>query len=75
MPAFIIISSKKETDFNLDAKTVLESKKFQELHPGTYMGTSGSASTIATDLKNLESFKKNRSSASILIYHGSLSSS
>jgi len=73
MPSFIVIESKKDTEFNSEAKTVLESNKFSLVHAGTYMG-SPAASSVATKLKNLESYKKNRSSAGIKIYYGSLSS-
>jgi len=73
MANFIVISSKKDTDFNREAKTVLESHKFNELHIGTYIATSG-ASTVATKLKNLESYKKLHSSAGIKIYYGNLNS-
>ncbi|GEM77724.1 hypothetical protein [Vibrio sagamiensis] len=71
MPNFIVISSKKATSFDLEAKTVLESHKFSEVHNGTYMGTSA-ASSVSTKLKNLESYKKNKSVAGIKIYSGSL---
>lgn len=71
MPNFIVIVSKKETNFNHEAKTVLESHKFVEVHPGTFMGTNG-ALIVSTKLKNLESYKKNRSGASIKVYHGNL---
>jgi len=75
MPSFIIIETTKSTvtAFEIDAKPVLESKKFREISPGTYMSSSGSPSTIARDLKNLESYKKSKSSAGIKLYSGSLS--
>ena len=73
MPSFVVIDSKKKTDFNSDAKTVLESHKFTEINPDTYTASSG-ASTVASKLKNLDSFKKFCSSAGIKIYHGNLSS-
>jgi hypothetical protein len=73
MPNFIVIESKKETAFNSEAITVLESSKFSLVNTGTYMGSSG-ASTVATKLKNLESYKKNHTTAGIKIYYGSLSS-
>lgn len=70
MPNFVVISSKKNTAFDSEAKTVLESHKFSEINPGTYMG-SADASSAATDLKKLESYKK---TAGIKIYHGTLTS-
>ena len=73
MPNFIVIESKKNTEFNSEAKTVLEGYKFFEVNTGTYMASSG-ASAAAAKLKNLESYKKNRSSANIKIYHGTLTS-
>lgn len=73
MANFIVISSKKDTDFNSEARTVLESHKFSEVHTGTYIGPS-SASTVVTKLKTLESYKKLRSSAGIKVYYGNLSS-
>jgi len=58
MPSFIVIESSKETDFNVEARSVLQSEKYSEINQGTYMGTSGSPSTIKTKLKNLPSYKK-----------------
>lgn len=73
MPQFIVIESKKVTDFNSDAKTVLESLKFTEINLNTYIASSGSASSAATNLKNLDSYKKQKSAAGIKIYYGNLS--
>ncbi len=73
MSNFVVISSKKNTAFDSEAKTVLESHKFSEINPGTYMGTAA-ASAVATVLKNLEAYKKNHSTAGIKIYHGTLTS-
>ena len=55
-----------------EAKVVLESNQFLEVHNGTYMGTSN-ASSVSTKLKNLESYKKNRGTAGIKVYSGTLS--
>lgn len=75
MPNFIVISSKKKSDFDSEAKTVLESHKFSEINPGTYMGSaSANPLNAATDLKKLEAYKKNHSTAGIKIYHGTLTS-
>ncbi|CEO37623.1 hypothetical protein [Photobacterium kishitanii] len=71
MPSFIVISSKKVTDFDQDARTVLESHRFSEVHTGTYMGPSN-ASLMSTRLKALGTYSKNKSSAGIKIYYGSL---
>ena len=71
MPSFIVISSKKSTAFDVEAKVVLESHKFLELHAGTYIGTP-SSSPVSTKLKNLESYRKNRSLADIKIHSGNL---
>jgi hypothetical protein len=73
MPSFIVIESKKSTEFNTEAKTILEGHKFAELNPGTFMASSASPSTATSQLKNLESYKKNRGVAGIKIYKGSLS--
>lgn len=73
MPNFIVIESKKASEFNTEASTVLEAKRFIEIHNGTFSG-GASASSVAQDLKNLESYKKNKSSAGIKIYYGNLSS-
>ena len=73
MPNFIVIESKKDTDFNSEARTALKSHKFTEINAGTYIASSG-ATIVAPKLKNLDSFKKNRSNASIKIYYGNLSS-
>ena len=76
MPSFVVIESKKDdTDFSSEAKTILKAHKFTEVNPGTYMAYSGTSTTAAASkLKNLESYKKHRSSAGIKIYHGNLSS-
>jgi len=71
MPNFIVIEKSKSTNFCLEAAAVLEAHKFREVHPGTYSGSSG-ASTVASKLKNLDSYKKNKSSAKLKIYHGNL---
>ncbi|EGR1766545.1 hypothetical protein [Vibrio parahaemolyticus] len=71
MPSFIVISSKKVTDFDNEARSVLESCKFSEVHAGTYMGTAA-ASSVSTQLKNLSSYKKYKSVANIKIYSGTL---
>ncbi|MFV8410159.1 hypothetical protein [Vibrio owensii] len=71
MPSFIVISSKIATVFDMEAKIVLESHKFSELHTGTYIGMS-SAASVATKLKNLESYRKNKSVADIKVYCGNL---
>ena len=73
MPSFVVVESKKDTVFNSEARTILEGDKFVEINPGTYMASSG-GTTVASKLKNLESFKENRSKAGIKIYHGNLSS-
>ena len=67
MPEFILIKSSKETVFDAEAKTVLESHKFANIHANTYMGVSG-ASNVATTLKTLKSYKE----AKAEIYHGTL---
>ncbi len=72
MPSFIVIEKSKSTAFCNEAESVLEAHKFSEVHPGTYSGSSG-ASTVASKLKNLESYKKNKSSAKLKIYQGNLS--
>lgn len=71
MPSFVVIESKKDSEFNVEAQTVLEAHKFKEVHAGTYTSTTG-ASTVASKLKNLESYKKNKSAAGIKVYHGNL---
>jgi len=38
MPSFIIISEKRSSQFGKDAKTVLASHRFTELHANTYVG-------------------------------------
>ncbi|MGY2573718.1 hypothetical protein [Vibrio sp. C8] len=73
MPSFIVITSKKHSTFDEEAKTVLESHKFSEVNSGTYQGSNG-AHSVALKLKNLDSYKKNHSTASIKIFHGTLSS-
>ena len=76
MASFIVIEAKKDTEFDSEAKTVLESHKFTEVSPGTYRASANLTSTAAkAKLKNLESYKKYHSTAGIKIYHGSLSSS
>ena len=73
MPSFIVIECKKLTDFNKEAKLVLEAHKFHEIHEGTYTYTySSGASTVASKLKNLDSYKKFKSNAGIKIYYGNL---
>lgn len=71
MPSFIVIESKKPTEFDSEAKSVLEANKFKEVHEGTYSYSSG-ASTVASKLTKLESYKKYKSSAGIKIYQGNL---
>lgn len=72
MPNFIVINS-KDTVFNSEAHTVLESHRFTKLHEGTYIGSSG-VSNVAAKLKNLESYKNKKASSDIKIYYGSLQS-
>ncbi len=66
MANLIIIESTKTTDFCSEAKIVLEANKYREVNPGTFSGSSP-ASTLAAKLKNLESYKKNKSRARIKI--------
>ena len=72
MPSFIVIEKSKSTSFCSEAETVLEANGFSEVHPGTFSGSSG-ASSVASQLKKLESYKKNKSSARLKIYNGNLS--
>lgn len=71
MPNFVVIESTKNSEFNVEAKSVLEAHKFKEVHAGTYTSSAG-ASTVTSKLKNLESYKKNKSAAGIKVYHGNL---
>ncbi len=74
MPNFIVISERKQSKFSEQARSVLESSRFSEILPNTFMG-SGSSSPVVTQLKNLETYNKERSSCGIELYHGSLSRS
>jgi len=70
--AYIInITTKKDTSFTSEAGVILQGKKFIETSQGTYIGTS-STSPIVSELKNLASYKKDRVTCGITIYHGSV---
>lgn len=70
--AYIInISAKKETSFASEAGVVLQGKKFSEISQGTYVGQS-STTSIVNELKNLDSYKKDKNSCGIVIHHGNV---
>jgi len=70
--AYIInITAKKDTSFTSEAGVILQGKKFSEISQGTYIGTS-STTSIVSDLKNLDSYKKDKNSCGIVIYHGNV---
>jgi len=72
MPRFIVIESRKSSQFDRDAKILLEGHKLEYLGSNTYKGASQTR-PVVNELKNLESYKKNKTSSSITIYHGTLS--
>ena len=73
MSQFVVIQTSKKSDFDNEAKIVLESCKFKEINPGTYIGTS-SASTAVNNLKNTNKYKS-RGSVIIKFYYGGLTQS
>ena len=64
--------AKKDTSFTSEAATILEGKKYSKINQGTFTGTS-STTPIVSELKNLESYKKNKNSCGIVIHHGNVS--
>ena len=72
MPYFVVIKEKRQSSFSKEAKTILSGHRFSEVTQNTYSGSSGT-SQIVQQLKNLDSFKKERGSYGIEIFHGSLS--
>lgn len=71
MSTVIIIESKKESNFNSEAKIILEGKKFAEVTKMTFMGAKTGAE-VTQELTNLESYKKNKSQCGISIYYGTV---
>jgi len=72
MPQLINISTKKDTSFTSEAATVLEGEKYSQSNEGTYIGNA-SSSSIVTKLKNLDSYKKDKTTCGIVIHHGNVS--
>jgi len=68
----IAISSKKETKFFEDAKIIIESNIYNGILQNTYIGSQGLES-IRKQLKNTESYIKDRRSCGIVVYTGSVS--
>lgn len=71
MAQILSITTKKDTSFISEAATILEGKKYSEINQGTYIGTI-STNPIVTELKNLASYKKDKNSCGIIIYHGNV---
>jgi hypothetical protein len=71
MAYVITITNKKDTEFTNEAKVVLESNGYSEINTQTFLGIKPS-STIASQLKTLESYKTDKLKCSIIIYHGNV---
>ncbi len=74
MPLTIVIHTKEDGNFLSDARTILEGSKCSEIRVGTFIGN-GSPTPIVQQLKNLDSYKEEKTKHAIKIYHGSLSAS
>lgn len=72
MAYIILITSKKETPFLANTKTIIESHQYSETNKNTYIGTKPS-STIVAQLKNGSSYKSDKTKCGIEIYHGNVS--
>lgn len=72
MSQVVIIEFRRDTKFLGEARAILESHKFEEVQIGTFIG-SRSAGALARELKELESYKKEKGSSRITIHYGSLS--
>lgn len=72
MSYIVSITTKKDTGFLNEAKTILESHKFSIINENTYIGNK-STHSIVNQLKVLDIYKKDKVNCSISLYHGNVS--